>query len=191
MIRSKPCGGTRLNNRFFAVTGAPGAGKTTLLHALADDGYTCLPEAGRAIIEAATQSAEPHPWTDPRAFALRMLTNDQQSYEAALDLEGPVFFDRGIPDIAGYLQLVGHPQNSAVHRAAADLRYNRRVFIALPWQAIYVQDEHRTQTFDEAVKTCAIIAHAWRYYGYDLTPLPFGSVEERVAFVLKVVADTA
>jgi predicted ATPase len=141
-------------------------------------------EASRAVIQHAADLGEEHPWRDPREFALRMLEWDIRSYRKAED-QGPVFFDRGIPDIAGYLTLVGRPMNGDVDRAARTMRYNRTVFLAPPWKKIYRQDAERTQTFQEAEATCWALAAAYRAYGYELVELPKTAVEERVDFVLE------
>ncbi len=43
------------------------------------------------------------------AYAERMLARDLRAYSAAQTLSGPVIFDRGIPDIMGYLTLCDLP----------------------------------------------------------------------------------
>jgi predicted ATPase len=115
-----------------------------------------------------------------------MLAWDVRSYREAED-QGPVFFDRGIPDIAGYLALVGLPMNGEVDRAARTLRYNRTVFVTPPWREIYVQDAERTQSFAQAKATCEVMKRAYRAYGYELVDLPLGSIEARLEFILEAV----
>lgn len=91
---------------FFVITGGPGSGKTTLIEALAATGLATAAEAGRqVIIEERQSSGRALPWVDPRAFAEAMLVRDVDSYAAWRDATGPVFFDRGIPDVIGYLRL--------------------------------------------------------------------------------------
>jgi len=177
-----------LSDRFFALTGGPGAGKTSLIHELASRGYAARAEAGRAIIQLAADRGDDHPWRDPRDFALRMLRWDIRSYHEAED-QGPVFFDRGIPDVAGYLALVGLPMIGEVDRAAQSLRYNRTVFLLPPWRSIYIQDAERRQTFEEAQATSQAMADAYLAYGYDLVSVPKIPLEERVDFILDAVAE--
>ncbi len=97
---------------------------------------------------------------------------------------GPVFFDRGVPDMVGYFRLLGRPAPSHVTRAAERFRYNRRVFLAPPWPAIFTQDAERKQTPEEAVRTCEAMVEAYSSCGYELVTLPLASVDERVRFVL-------
>jgi predicted ATPase len=174
-------------DRFFVITGGPGSGKTTLISAL--DGIHRMPEAGRAVIqdELATGGGA-LPWRDPLAFAEKMLQRDIASWDTALQLDGPVIFDRGIPDVAGYLQLSGIAVPAHLVQAATERRYNRRVFIAPPWQAIFTQDAERKQTFAEAEATYRVMQTTYTKLGYELIALPLTSVEDRAAFVRAAIA---
>jgi predicted ATPase len=83
-----------------------------------------VPEAGRAIIQDQVAiGGEALPWSDRRAFAELMLCREMRSYRPALRLSGPVIFDRGVPDVLGYLHLSNLPIPSHVERAAQIFRY--------------------------------------------------------------------
>jgi predicted ATPase len=110
-----------------------------------------------------------------------------RSWYAANTLEGPVLFDRGIPDVVGYLNLIGMPVPSHIEQAARTLRYHPRVFIAPHWPAIYARDAERKQSSDEAEATFRAVASAYSRFGYDLQPLPLAPVEERVRFVVDLL----
>jgi len=169
-------------DRFFIITGGPGSGKTTLISAL--DGIHRMPEAGRAVIqEELAAGGTALPWIDPLAFAEKMLERDIASWDAALQRDGPVIFDRGIPDIAGYLQLSGIAVPAHLAQAATERRYNGRVFIAPPWRTIFTQDAERKQTFAEAEATFRAMQTTYTELGYELIALPLAPVEERVAFL--------
>src|SRR5215469_13220227 len=89
--------------RFFVVTGGPGSGKSTLAAELKERGVHTMPEAGRAIIqEQVATRGSALPWADRKAFAGLMLDWDLRCYRAALNMSGPVIFDRGLPDVIGY-----------------------------------------------------------------------------------------
>lgn len=171
--------------RFHVITGGPGSGKTTLIDALARAGYARTVEAGRAIIQDQLAIDGPAlPWRDPLAFAELMLSWELRSYSMAENATGPVFFDRGVADLVGYLTLVGRPVPAHVATAVERFRYNHRVFVAPPWPAIYTQDAERKQTPEEAVRTYAALTTAYTNCGYELVSLPLASVAERVRFVL-------
>ncbi|MEY8826857.1 AAA family ATPase [Sedimentitalea sp. XS_ASV28] len=79
-----------------------------------------------------------------------MLEQDLRAYSAAQTLSGPVIFDRGIPDIMGYLNLCGLPVPPHVAASAKAARYNARVFLAPYWDEIFAQDTERKRTRAEA-----------------------------------------
>jgi predicted ATPase len=157
--------------RFHVITGGPGSGKSTLIEALALRGHAHSIEAGRAIIQDQTAIGGPAlPGRDPLAFAELMLSWELRSYRKAQAESGPVFFDRGVPDMVGYFDLLGRPVPSHVRRAAERFRYNRRVFLAPPWPEIFCQDAERKQTPEEARRTCEAMVSAYSSCGYLLVP---------------------
>lgn len=175
-----------LIDRLYVMTGGPGSGKSTLLAALAERGISTMPEAGRAIIQDQVAiGGAALPWADRNAFAELMLSWELRSYRAAVDMPGLVVFDRGVPDVAGYLRLCGVPVAPHIERAAEMYRYNCRVFAAPPWEEIFAQDTERKQTFAEAVATFEAVTSVYRSLGYELVMLPFARVEERVQFVIE------
>jgi predicted ATPase len=135
---------TETTDRFVVVTGGPGSGKTTLIEALAAQGFRSSPEAGRAIIrDQRAIDGQGLPWADRALFAELMLGADMRSYREAPAEPEMVIFDRGIPDIAGYLRLCSLAIPGHVDRAARQFRYRREVFIAPPWPEIYEGDAER------------------------------------------------
>ncbi|WGF87086.1 AAA family ATPase [Marinivivus vitaminiproducens] len=176
-------GGT---GRLIVVTGGPGSGKSTLLAALAEAGVATVPEVGRRIIREQTViQGRALPSVDPALFAETMLSWEMRAYHDARDREGPVVFDRGVPDVMGYLRLSGLPVPPHVMRAAALCRYNREVFIAPHWPDIYTGDRERRQSEDEALRTYESMVATYRDCGYALVELPLAPVGERVRFVLE------
>lgn len=171
--------------RRIVLTGGPGSGKTTLLEALATAGHATSPEAGRAIIRRQQAiDGEALPWKDRALFAELMLDRELEAHARAEGAAGPVFFDRGVPDVVGYLTLCGLPVPAHMERAAQDIRYDRRVFIAPVWPEIFGQDAERKQDLDEARRTFEAMAETYPRFGYELIELPRTPVAERLDFVL-------
>jgi len=54
-----------------------------------------------------------------------------------------------------------------------------------PWKEIYVQDEARWQTFEEAERIGHHIKNVYRSSGYEIIELPECTVEQRVDLILK------
>lgn len=176
--------------RFFVLTGGPGSGKSALIEALREAGYQRTVEAGRGIIQDQVAiDGNALPWRDPQFFAELMLSWDMRSYHMAEGKTGPVFFDRGVVDVIGYLRLLGLPVPRHMEKAAEVFRYNRRVFGAPPWKEIFTQDQERKQDFAEAVRTYEAMVAAYQNYGYELIELPLVPVAERMRFVAHNLAD--
>lgn len=176
-------------DRLIVVTGGPGSGKTALIDHFAAHGYRTTPEAGRAIIRAQQMiGGTALPWADREMFAELMLSWEIRSHQAALTANGPVIFDRGVPDTIGYLTLCGLAVPDHVRRAAALYRYADPVFSAPPWPDIFRQDAERRQDMAEAERTYAAMIEAYETAGYRLVELPRAPVAERAEFILETIA---
>ena len=171
--------------KLFVITGGPGTGKTAILGALHQQGYHIVPEAGRSIIRQQVEiSGNALPWGDQQEYARLMFVQAQSDYELWSRIDQPVFLDRAIPDVIGYLQLSGWPVPEVMMQHARDLRYNGKVFIAPPWKEIYHNDAERKQSFEEAVKTFDVMMRVYNDLGYTTIELPKTSVEERAGFIV-------
>lgn len=175
----------RDSDRFFVLTGGPGSGKTTLLRALAEAGHATSVEAGRGIIRDQKSIDGPAlPWRSPVLFAELMLSWELRSYATASETSASVYFDRGVPDVVGYLRLVGLPVPAHIERAARQYRYAPTVFILPHWPEIFGQDAERKQDEDEARRTHASMVETYRQFGYELVEVPKAPVAGRLRFVL-------
>ncbi|MEP7006518.1 MAG: AAA family ATPase [Sphingomonas bacterium] len=172
-------------DRLFVITGGPGSGKTTLIEALAAAGVVTRPEVGRAIIrEEMATGGNALPWADELAFAERMVVREIAAHAEALAAGQTVVLDRGVPDVVGFLRVSGLPVPPHIDAAARTRRYNRHVFIAPYWDAIYTGDAERKQTPPVAEATHAIMAETYQDYSYKLIELPRVPVSERVGFII-------
>ena len=167
--------------RRAVLTGAPGAGKTTLLNAAAAAGLTTSPEVARVLLQQPGGMALRV--ADPEGFAEAMLEAHMHELERHADHPDPVLFDRGVPDVVGFLDVSGLSVPKLVDQACRTLRYTGPVLRAPAWAAIYQQDAERIQTWDEAVASDEAVTAAWRRYGYEVIDLPLVGVEARLAFL--------
>jgi len=175
--------------RRFVVTGGPGAGKSTLIEALGEAGHAVFGEAGRAIMGAHRAIGGPAGHDgDRRLYAELMLSWDMRSHAEAGGVGGTAFFDRGVPELIGYFDLVGEPVPAHFRRAAAMLRYADPVFLAPPWREIFVNDALRRQDFAEAVETARAVRSSYHAAGYRVVDLPLAEVASRVDFILREIA---
>lgn len=173
------------NQRFYIISGGPGSGKSTLIDALEQLGYARTIEGGRAIIQQQQAiGGSALPWEDRALFAELMLSWEMRSYDMAKAQSGTVFFDRGVPDIIGYLSLCGLAIPQYMQVAAERIRYNQTVFLAPPWPDIFTQDTERKQDLEEAQRTFDAMRQVYSSLDYKITLLPKVSVQERLKFVL-------
>lgn len=171
----------------FVITGAPGAGKSTLLAALAGTGRPCFAEVSRALIEEqAATGGRLLPWADLAGFATVCAERMRRQFEegAAHRLS---FYDRGLPDVIGYLRHGG--LEPAPGLGAAEPGYAPVVFVAPPWREIHVFDSARPQCHREAEAIDRQLRRAYLELGYRLHELPRAPVAERVREVLRVAEE--
>lgn len=167
----------------FVISGGPGSGKSTLLEALQQAGYACSEEVSRQLIqEEVAKESTCLPWINLSCFAEKALERMTYNYQYA-EKEQITFFDRGIPDIIAYLKTAGIEPAQHFYEAAQTYRYAPIVFITPPWDAIYVNDSERWQSFEEAVTLYQSIKAAYLAVGYQIIDVPRVSVKERVQFV--------
>ena len=117
--------------RHAVLTGAPGAGKTTLLGAAAVAGFCTSPEVARQLLQQpggmALRAA------DPLGFAEAMLEAHIREFERHEGQAGPVLFDRGFPDVVGFLDVSGLPVPGSIDAACRRLRYTGPILRAPAW----------------------------------------------------------
>ena len=175
--------------RHAVLTGAPGAGKTTLLDAAGATGFQTSHEVARELLKAS--GGMDLRIGDPLGFAEAMIEAHAREFEAHAAATGTVLFDRGFPDVAGFLDVSGLSVPKTVDRACRTLRYSGPVLRAPAWAAIYVQDAERIQTLDEARASDEAVTAAWKRYGYAVTDLPLADVETRLAFLKRLLQPAA
>ncbi len=173
-------------NGNIIISGGPGAGKTTLIDALASEGFATKPEVSRTIIrEQHDNGGSLYPWVDIRGFAAECERRMRADLTATNTRDGVCFFDRGLPDIAGYLRHHGaEPWPSLAEGLGS---YAPVVLMAPPWEAIFVQDRERPQAYAESVVIHAHLVHAYSEIGFAVIELPRVSVAERVAWIKKEI----
>lgn len=124
------------------------------------------------------------PWLDLEAYAQecgrRMLSQLRAGSRARR-----VFFDRGLPDLIGYLRCAGRDVPDSL--LACRAHYTPLVFMAPPWREIYVNDPERPQTYAEAAALAAHIRSAYEDLGFEIVDLARAPVSARVERIRAIV----
>lgn len=169
------------------LTGGPGVGKTTLLAALALRGYRTVPESARAVIaERLARGEAPRP--SAVQFAQEIVRRDIAACSSQPTSNGWVFFDRGLVDGLGLLNEVSPLHAAEIEAFLAEYPFHSHVFILPPWEAIYIQDSERDQTFAECLRVHDSLVRWYKRCGFVLHEVPPLTAEERAAFVISTLA---
>ncbi len=98
-------------------------------------------------------------------------------------MRGPIFFDRGIPDLLAYAKHFGVDMAS-IHSACQQYKYRTDVFFMPAWEKIYTQDEERRMSFKETHVFGNLTHTSYSQAGYKIINMPLGSVNTRLDFIL-------
>jgi predicted ATPase len=178
-----------LNSKRIVITGGPGTGKTSIINELLKREYNCLEEISRQItLEAQKKGIAQLFLTEPLLFSDLLLEGRTKQYLSVVNASDPfVFLDRGIPDVVAYLDYMGSSYPKRYNEACSNYKYDH-TFILSPWQEIYKSDNERYENFEQAIKIHNHLLDTYSKYKYDLHDVPFGSVESRTDYILKIVA---
>ena len=168
------------------ITGGPGTGKSTVIDQLASMEFTCMPEISRTITKEAQESGIDQLFlTDPLLFSRLLLKGRIKQYqEADLQQSNTVFFDRGIPDIHGYMDYLGTEYPNDYIKKSNEHRYSK-IFMMPPWKNIYKTDNERYESFEQSLIIYQYLITAYEANNYTIITVPEGSISSRVDFILK------
>lgn len=169
----------------IVLIGGPGTGKSTVLNALEKLDYPCMHEVSREVtLEAQQKGIEQLFLSDPLLFSKLLLEGRERQYEKSLEINSDwIFFDRGLPDVFAYLNFSNQDYPGYFREKSEQYRYDH-VFLFKPWESIYVSDNERYESFEDSTKIDSFLQEAYTGLGYKIINVPFGSVTERVNFIL-------
>ncbi|MEM6721356.1 MAG: ATP-binding protein [Bacteroidota bacterium] len=177
-----------MNTKRVLIIGGPGTGKSTLITALEAKGHVCFHEISREVTAAAQKKGiEQLFLTQPLLFSELLLKGRIQQFNDAEPLDTEyAFYDRGIPDVAAYMDYTGDAYPDLFRDACKEHVYDI-AFMLAPWKEIYEQDNERYESFEQAETIQQYLKSAYENYGYQLIDVPFGTVSERVSFILHIL----
>jgi len=167
------------------LIGGPGTGKTSVLNELKSRDFHCMPEVSREVTrEAQQQGIQQLFLKDPILFSQKLIEGRERQYKEATNSNSKlVFFDRGLPDVYAYLEYTNENYPAYFREKSVQYSYDH-VLLFKPWEQIYVSDSERYESFDESVKINLHLEKTYQDLGYKIQDVPFGSIEERVNFIL-------
>ncbi|MBO6828960.1 ATP-binding protein [Allomuricauda sp.] len=180
------------------ITGAPGTGKTSIVNGLEQRGFHCFHEIIRDMTSKAKQEGQSeHHISNPLVFvddALQfnkdLLEGRASHYRQSKHINAPIsFFDRGIPDVLAYMDFFDQAYDDYFISHAENHRYDS-VFIVPPWKEIYVSDNERLETFEEAENIHHSLLKIYTQFGYNPIEVPKDDVLNRIDFILETLKIT-
>ena len=184
-----------MKSKKIVITGGPSTGKTVIIQQLEAFGYTCFHEIVRSMTLEAKEKGNPDSFVsnplafvkDPFEFNQRILSGRMEQYSKSVNMNIPyVFFDRGIPDVLAYMDYFDQSYTRDFEEACTTNRYDK-VVILPPWEKIYVSDNERLESFEEAIEIYDHLKRTYMRYDYEPVLIPTGTVEERISFLLNEV----
>ena len=150
--------------------------------------YACMPEVSRNVtIEAQKQGIDQLFLQDPLVFSELLLNQRINQYREAEEMKNElVFFDRGIPDVMGYLDYLGVSYPEVYRVRSLELRYSK-VFMMPPWKKIYHTDNERYESFEQSLRIYDELKKTYERLGYEYEIIPEASVENRIEFILSAI----
>ncbi|MCA0931687.1 ATP-binding protein [Lutimonas saemankumensis] len=169
----------------IVITGGPGTGKSSVIDRLATLKFTCMPEISRTVTRAAQKEGiEQLFLNEPLLFSQKLLEGRIRQYrEAEQSGSEKVFFDRGIPDIHGYMDYSGTAYPGVFKSRSREFRYNF-VFMMPPWREIYQTDNERYETFEQSLLIYDHLRACYSDMDYKVIVVPEGNIDQRVDFIL-------
>ncbi len=172
----------------IVITGGPGTGKSTVLNEFIRLNYVCMPEISRDItLNARKKGIEQLFLKKPLLFSQLLLEGRvNQFLEADKNSAKIVFFDRGIPDVHGYMNYLGVDYPNTYTKTSKKNRYSL-IFLMPPWQEIYITDNERYESFEQSLAIHNHLKKTYLELDYNIIEVPTGTVEKRVNFILKYI----
>ena len=172
---------------YYILTGPPSSGKTALINYFQHLGYTCFDEMARAIIqENKKNNINCFPWNNIKEFSHQVFLRSVDLFVAEPS-NSLCFLDRSIVDLVAYLDLAKIKRNPLYIKTIKDISYNKKVFFLPFWDKIYLNDNERIETKQQALLIEKHLLLVYRELGFDLVVVPKLKLEKRADFILKEI----
>ena len=172
----------------IVITGGPGTGKSTVIDELIKLNYACMPEISRKItLDAKRNGVDQLFLKEPLLFSQLLLDGREGQYiQASRRNSDIIFFDRGIPDVHGYMNYLGVDYPINYIEKSQEHRYSN-IFMMPPWEEIYTTDNERYESFEQSLAIYNHLKKTYLHLNYDIVEVPIGSIHKRVNFILNTI----
>ncbi|PCJ94991.1 MAG: ATPase [Flavobacteriaceae bacterium] len=184
-----------MNSKRIVITGGPGTGKTSIINKLEELGFYCFHEIIRSMTLKAKEEGNPDTFisnplafvTDPFEFNKQLLNGRLEQYKKGEEINAEsIFYDRATPDVLAYMNHFNQPYGKDFMETCKSHRYDT-IFLLPPWEAIYISDNERLESFEEALLIHNRLEKIYTDLGYTVIEVPIGKVSERIQFILEKI----
>jgi predicted ATPase len=174
----------------FILTGAPGAGKTSILRLLEHDGFAVVDEAATDVIALRFALGQTRPWEAPGFIDAIAALQGHRELACPVTPGGVVFFDRSPICTLALSRYSGIDPpatlTAEVHRVVSLGVYEPTVFFVENRGSIE-KTSARQISFEDSLRFERIHRDIYVELGFDLVPIPAGSLRVRADRVLATV----
>ena len=160
----------------IVITGGPGTGKTSIIKELERRNYFCYHEVIRELtLEAKNEGNLKDLSTNPIAevddsmgFNLKILNGRINQFKDSKSKKDTIiFFDRGIADVLGYMDYFQQSYDDKFINSCKENRYTK-IIVLPPWEGIYISDDERFESYEEAVEIHSALENIYKKFNYDI-----------------------
>jgi predicted ATPase len=171
--------------RRIVISGCSGGGKSSLVDGLASRGFSAVAEAGRIIVRQDLDTGgQAMPWINPTLFAEKLAALTLDQFDSVAELDGLVFFDRCAVEPLVYGLMHGIDLSDKIRRSVNECRYENPIFMVPPWEEIFIHDEERRHSFQDAVAEYEALHKAFLEFNYKVCIIPKTAIKNRIDFIL-------
>lgn len=183
-----------MKTKRIVITGGPSTGKTVIVDLLESLGFYCFHEVVRAMTlkakeEGGSKKIASNPLNfvdDPAKFNQILLEHRLSHFKQADELkEQFVFYDRGIPDVLAYMDFFKQEYKTTDYTQVCKEHQYDKIFLLPPWKDIYVCDNERLESFEEALEIYHHLNNRYTALGYTCIEVPIGTITNRTNFILE------
>lgn len=173
-----------MKTKRIVIAGGPGSGKTSLIDYLEQLGYSVKHEISRDIIlEAQKEGIEQLFLENPILFSQKLLEGRLKQFHEGKNCKEPLlFYDRGMPDVTAYMDFVATDYPKSFSEICLENKYDV-IFLLPPWETIYLSDNERYESFEQAERIYHFLKTSYKKYGYKIHEVPIITIRERGQFI--------
>jgi len=168
------------------ITGGPGSGKTSIINELENENYNCEHEIVRSLTQEGKENGIDQLFLkNPLNFSEKLLELRVNQFNKNQNFNN-TFYDRGVHDVLAYLNYIKIKYSKELITKVKKIKYNK-VIVLPPWKEIYVQDDVRYESFEEATKIYKEIIKVYDLFKMNPIILNKGTLNQRVEKILEII----